>query len=1035
MDSTHNTTAPIGKNGLLKPLHAVRSFWDRTFGQYGYLVFSAVIPMVLFYLIYLLGRGLYPFGDGTVLVLDLNGQYVSFYEGLQDILRGEADLLYSFSRNLGGEFLGIYDYYVASPFAMLLVFFPERFMLEALLILFLIKAGLCGLFMGLYLHKHSVGEPKRLVVVTFSVLYAMSSYCVVQQHNSMWIDAVLWLPMLCLGIESLIKYGHFRLYVFTLAIIIHSNFYIGYMVVIFTVAYCFYWYFAHNQNNENNPLGEKLHFLKSVGRVAAWSVLAVGIAALAILSARYALSFGKDEFSNPNWEVTQKFDLFEFFYKFLPASYDTVRPQGLPIVYCGVLTLITVPAYFMSKKFSVREKAAAAFLILFFIGSFATSSLDLIWHGFQKPNWLNYRYSFMLCFFLIYLGYRAFEQIEFTSRKALLGTVIGIGGFVVILQKFTDFLVEENEKLVIRPFATIWLTLGCIFVYFILISITAKVKERAKETAALILLLVVCTEVFLSGLSDINELNKDVTFSKYSRYNNMIDTVRPITDKVQEYDTGFYRMEKTYFRKTNDNFALKIKGLSCSTSTLNRDTIDFLRSMGYASRSHWSRYLGGTPVNDSLLGIKYLITNEDERPYYGEPLFTPEDYDYPKKFEPNGNYDVYYNEYALSFVYGVADQWMSFDYEKYDNPYERLNAMITVMLGESETVQVFKPAIQNGEPEPENVNVSSIDGHHSYKVDDKTKDGILYYHYTVPTDTELYFFYPNRYLREVKLGVSDKSGNKNTNFTSKGSFGGGESNCIVSLGDSSTGNLYIKVTIDNDSNNLYVIPKDSYVYYIDMEVFKDAFTRLGQTQLDIDHESTDSHIFGTVTTTAERQLMFTSIPYDEGWNIYVDGEKVELYEANNSLISFYVEGAGEHSIELKYMPSVVALGIGISVTCLVIFILILIAYPFVKRVPYLRRLVMIEGTPLPELATPEYMAGIEEGDIGAPESEEREGCVITEAEAAKYGKLRDPKAEAEKKAAEKAAEKAKTTAKNIYGAKASTAKDKPSAGGKKDGRK
>ena len=975
----------ILKNGMLKKQPRWRTFLDKTFGEYGYLLFAALIPMVLFYLMYLITQQLYPFGDGTVLVLDLNGQYVSFYEGLHDILRGEADLLYSFSRNLGGEFLGIYDYYVASPFAMLLALFPERFMLEALLILFLIKAGLCGLFMGIYLHKHAAGEPNRLVIVTFSVMYAMSSYCVVQQHNSMWIDAVMWLPMLCLGIESLIKYGRFRLYVFALAITIHSNFYIGYMAVIFTVAYCFYWYFAHNQNNENNPLGEKAHFIKSVGRVAVWSVLAVGISALAILSARYALSFGKDEFSNPNWEVTQKFDLFNFFYKLLPSSYDTVRPQGLPFVYCGVLTLIAVPAFFMSKKFSLREKVAAALLILFFVASFATSSIDLIWHGFQKPNWLNYRYSFMLSFFLLVLAYRAFDQILYTSRKALLGTVIAIGAYTVILQKFTDFLVEEEEKMVIRPFATIWLTLGCLFAYFVLISLYGKVKERQKETVAMVLLFLVCIEVFLSGSSDMHQLDQDVTFSKYSRYNSMIDTVRPITDTIHEYDGGFYRMEKTYFRKTNDNFALGIKGLSCSTSTLNRDTIDFLRSMGYASRSHWSRYLGGTPVNDSLLGIKYLITNEDESDYYGPALFTPEDYGYDEDFSPNGQYDVYFNEFALSFAYGVADGWLTFDYEAYDNPYDRLNAMITVMLGETETVEVFKPATQNGDPETVNVNVGTADGHDSFKVDDKTKAGILYYDYTVPADTELFFFYPNRYLREVKLSVNDKAGGQGNSYTGKGTFGGGETNRIVSLGESTTGKLYLKVDIDNDSNNLYVIPKDSYIYYIDMETFKDAFTRLGQTQFIIDDTSTDSHLTGSVTTSSDRQLMFTSIPYDEGWNIYVDGEKVELYEANNSLISFYVEGAGEHTLEMKYMPATVALGIGVSVICLIIYILILIAYPFVKKVPYLRRLVMIEGEELPELATAEYRAEIDEGDVGAPDGERD---IRAEAEAAKYGKVR-----------------------------------------------
>ena len=522
MDSTNTSSvsAPamqegsvVLQNGLLRKQSKWKAVWQKYFGEYGYLLIAALIPAVLFYLIYL-SKGLYPFGDGTVLVLDLNGQYVSFYEGLHDILRGEADLLYSFSRNLGGEFLGIYDYYVASPFAMLLALFPERFMLEALLILFMLKAALCGLNMGIYLHKHAAGEPNRLAIITFSVMYAMTSYCVVQQHNSMWIDAVLWLPLLTLGIESVIKYGKFRLYVFALAITIHSNFYIGYMVVIYTLAYCFYYYFAHNRHNENNPLGEKNHFAKSVGRMLVWSALAVGIAALAILSARYALSFGKDEFSTPNWEITQKFDLFEFIYKFLPSSYDTVRPEGLPFVYCGVLTLILAPAFFLCKKFSNREKVAAAFFVLFFVVSFATSSIDLIWHGFQKPNWLNYRYSFMLCFFLIVLAYRAFDHILYASRKAMLAVVAFIGLFVVILQKFADMLVEENEKLVIRPFATIWLTLGCLFVYFILVCLMGKAKARQKETVSMILLFVVCAEVFLSGLSDMNALDKDVTFSK-----------------------------------------------------------------------------------------------------------------------------------------------------------------------------------------------------------------------------------------------------------------------------------------------------------------------------------------------------------------------------------------------------------------------------------------------------------------------------------------------------------------------------------------
>ena len=88
MDSTNQTpnTAEVPailKNGMLKnemlkkqPLW--KTYLDKTVGEYGYLLFATLIPMVLFYLMYLITQQLYPFGDGTVLVLDLNGQYVYF---------------------------------------------------------------------------------------------------------------------------------------------------------------------------------------------------------------------------------------------------------------------------------------------------------------------------------------------------------------------------------------------------------------------------------------------------------------------------------------------------------------------------------------------------------------------------------------------------------------------------------------------------------------------------------------------------------------------------------------------------------------------------------------------------------------------------------------------------------------------------------------------------------------------------------------------------------------------------------------------
>ena len=164
-----------------------------------------LFPVVLMALIYI-AMEVWPFGKNSVLVLDLNGQYVYYFEAMRDILRGEQGFLYSFERALGGEFLGIIAYYLASPFIVLVALFPEGMITESLYAILLLKCGLSGFNMCVYLHKSHPTAPISEVI--FSVMYALTSSAVVQQHNTMWIDCLLFFPLIMLGMESLIKYGH-----------------------------------------------------------------------------------------------------------------------------------------------------------------------------------------------------------------------------------------------------------------------------------------------------------------------------------------------------------------------------------------------------------------------------------------------------------------------------------------------------------------------------------------------------------------------------------------------------------------------------------------------------------------------------------------------------------------------------------------------------------------------------------------------------------------------------------------------------------
>ena len=160
MDKNTSAVLEAAQSDTKKPSFLRRIQARITGSRSAYLSFCFVVPVVLTYLVYL-AMEIHPFGDGSVLVLDLNAQYVYFFEAFREFIFGNADPLYSFSRAVGGEFVGMYAYYLASPLSFIVALFPKTRMLEALLTMFLTKAGLCGLTFGFYLHKNSKKIEKR----------------------------------------------------------------------------------------------------------------------------------------------------------------------------------------------------------------------------------------------------------------------------------------------------------------------------------------------------------------------------------------------------------------------------------------------------------------------------------------------------------------------------------------------------------------------------------------------------------------------------------------------------------------------------------------------------------------------------------------------------------------------------------------------------------------------------------------------------------------------------------------------------------
>lgn len=894
--------------------------------EHKHIFWAFLIPFAIMLGIYA-ALGTYPFGTSSVLVLDLNGQYVYFFEALRDLVWGEGSLFYSFSRAMGGEFLGLYAYYLASPLSYIVALFPKHMMLEALYLILILKCGLSGMTFCYYVSKNNITKNKPAQVM-FSCMYALSAYGVVMQHNTMWFDNVILLPLVALGIEQVIKERKYKLFTVSLALCILTNFYIGYMVCIFTFAYFFFYYFSRSKK-DINPLGEKYHFIRSISRVGIFSAISIAISACILLPTLYSLSLGKNDFSDPSYIPTQKFDFLDLLTMMFPGSYDTVRPEGLPLIYCGLPAIIFLPLFFISKKFTAREKIASAIFALFFVVSFNLSTLDMFWHGMQKPNWLNYRYSFMLCFFVLVLGVKIFDKIRSINKKTVLAICAAAAILLFILQKM------EYEN--IPDFACVWFSLIFLVIYAIGISMTAR--SRYRITATMILCVFVCLELFISGLLNLVSLDEDVVISSYSSYHDFIDRIQPIIDEVKDSDDSFYRMEKNDHRKVNDPMALGFRGFSNSTSTLNEDTITFLNKMGLASKSHWTKYLGATPVFDSMFGVKYLIAKSDDD--------SVSDLYEVYLSDPGNSYTAYKNPYALPIAYGVNSKVSGIalldpndkldkdddtvpvpaGYLDVASPFQRYNAIITAMLGETEEIQIFKP-IQDVTYTLRNTKETFGvgEGYTKYAKIDKSAEAVLTYEFTSPVDADIYCYFPSDYPREVKLTL---------NHGSHGTFYGNETHRIVALGDFNV-NDSIKLGLTLTKDDLYILDDQNFFWYLDEEVFKDAMTKLAECGYQIDQYTEDS-FEGTITVTYDRQTIFTTIPYDKGWQVYIDGEKVETYETLDAVLAFDTT-PGTHSLKMVYRSEAMTRGniitlIGIAALALIIIFEKKLAKIYFKLMP------------------------------------------------------------------------------------------------------
>lgn len=839
-----------------------------------YIYVSGAAALFIILLVYFCYE-IIPFGDKTIYRMDLYHQYGPLFSELYDRLTSGESLIYSWNSGLGGSFLGNFYNYLSSPISFIILLFGHDNTFEAVAAMIAIKAVLNAMAMSYYLKKSQKAD--GFAVSAFGIMYAFCGYFIAYYWNVMWIDAMYILPFVVLGIEKIIDSGKCKTYIIALALAVFSNYYIGYMLCIFSCLYFIYYYFCTlpEIKKKKSYLPKEKEFYKKVTDTFFWksgvrfalSSLAVGIILLFMLiPLAYILNSSSATASTAPDDYKSYFSIFDFLANHLAGLEPTIRSSGedvLPNVYCGMLTVILIPLYLFSKRINATEKIASVVLLAVMYFSFNINFLNFFWHGFHFPNDLPYRQSFMYSFILLIIAFKALKNIDEYSKKQILAVGLGVIAFVVVTQKLGSKNVDDF---------TVFVTIAFTVLLTIVLGLIVSKKAQAFALSVMLICSVAAETITANTDHYVANQSKESFSADYDDFKSLQKEV------AENDDLLFYREELSDLRARMDPSWYDYNGASIFSSMAYEKVANLQKYIGlYGNKINSFTYNPQTPVYNAIFSLKYIYDKSDnisENEYYS-------------LVGQNETFTVYESNYVLNLAFPVSDAIIDWDASTYNNPVDAQEDYFRLATGiEGIYNRITDFEIIYG-------NILTIDRESIWnetfsmnKISDEY-DGSITIDITAKDTSNIYIYVYSRNLDTVSV----LSQNISTTMTVSDGY-------ILDLGSHEPGSVIsIELPLKEDVSSASV---DFSAFTIDHEKFVEGYSKLKDGQLEYT-EFNETVVKGTFKAD-ENEILYTSIPYDESWKVYIDGKRVsseDVIAVSDALIGVNVP-KGEHEITFVY---------------------------------------------------------------------------------------------------------------------------------------
>ena len=340
----------------------------------------------------------------------------------------------------------------------------------------------------------------------------------------------------------------------------------------------------------------------------------------------------------------------------------------------------------------------------------------------------------------------------------------------------------------------------------------------------------------------VNTAVTSVTTTSRTAYTDDNQAVEALVDSVQPNDS-FFRMEKVTRKTKNDGAWMHFPSVSLFSSTANADLSSLFRKLGCESSTNAYSITGSTPLIDALFSVKYGIYSEK-----------PEDTPLRTVIGEQDDVWLYQNNYTLPVGFYVEPDFESKWNLETGNPADVQNSLADA-LGTQQVMNLVLDTITEG-------------------------NDLTFY---PETSGEYYAYVGNKKIETVTA----------TTWKGTKTFTNVDRGYLLELGYCTAGDA-VTLTAEDSKEEMW-----ADVYHFSENGLGSVAAKLSAHPWKLT-SWTDTSLKGTISCDKDG-WMFTSIPYDTGWKILVDGKEQEPEKILDSFVSVWLT-AGTHTVTMEYTP-------------------------------------------------------------------------------------------------------------------------------------